>query len=53
MHVFHQHKFFLRASFQTFRDITVVELKDTPSARTFMVPLQIKFYIDVNLRRPL
>ena len=43
----------LRASVQKFRDVTVVELKDTPSARTFMVPLQIKFYPDVNLCRPL
>lgn len=52
-HVIHQHKSFLRASFQKFRDVTVVELKDTPSARTFTVPLQIKFYTDVNLCRPL
>lgn len=42
---------FLRASFQKFHDVTIVELKDTPSARSFMVPLQIKFYTDVNLCR--
>lgn len=52
-HVFHQHNFFLRASFQKFRGVTIVESKDTSSARTFMVPLQIKFYNDVNLCRPL
>jgi hypothetical protein len=52
-HVFHQHKFFLHASFQKFRGVTIVEPKDTSSARTFMVPLQIKFYNDVSLWRPL
>jgi len=52
-HVFHQHKFFLSASFQKFRGVTTAESKDTSSARTFTVPLQIKFYNDVNLFRPL